>query len=189
MEYGGTMDFLTYLPDEAFRAAEWFQTLARDMVSGSSQMLVTAVIIIVVTGFIGGMVARRLKQPLILGYILAGVFVGVVYKASFGDPANDSINSLANIGVGLLLFSMGLEFSKSDIKPVWKVAVWGSLSQVCFTLVCGAGVAYFLNRQYGWFSSVSAMFLFGAAFVSTSTAVLVKTLSSKGRMALFRSRL
>ena len=88
-----------------------------------NSMLITALIIIVFTGMIGGIVAQKLKQPLILGYILAGVFVGIVYKASFGAVANSSLDSLANIGVALLLFSMGLEFSKSDIRPIFKIAV------------------------------------------------------------------
>ncbi len=153
-----------------------------------NSMLITALIIIVFTGMIGGIVAKKLKQPLILGYILAGVFVGIVYKASFGEAANLSLDSLANIGVALLLFSMGLEFSKSDIRPIFKIAVWGSLTQVVLTLFTGAALAYFLSKYTDVLDSVPAMFMFGTAFVSTSTAVILKTLNSKGRMGTLSSK-
>ena len=107
-----------------------------------SEMLMAALIIIVLSGLTGGMIARKLKQPLLLGYILAGVFVGIAYKASFGAAANDALDTLANIGVALLLFSMGLEFDKKDLKPIRNIAVWGTLSQVLFTLSAGGAIAW-----------------------------------------------
>ncbi len=158
------------------------------IVGNSSQMLVTAVVIIVLTGLIGGLMAKKLKQPLILGYILAGVFVGIAYKASFGESANGAIDSMANIGVALLLFSMGLEFSKDDIRPIYKIAVWGSLAQVLFTLIAGAGIAYILSKTIGLFTTGTSMLLFGVAFVSTSTAVILKTLTSNGQMGTLSSK-
>ena len=152
--------------------------------------ILTALLLIVVTGLIGGVAAKKLRQPLILGYILAGVLVGFLFKAGFGSAANSAVNSLANVGVALLLFSMGLEFSKKDIRPVSKVAVFGSLLQVLFTFLTGAGIAWLLSRnsqinfsgetRIPLFSSNVSLFLFGVCFVSTSTAVVLKTLSSKG---------
>lgn len=182
------LNMLNELASGASDFAAAFSHYINGLVAGTPQLLVTAMIIIVTTGLLGGMAAKFFKQPLILGYILAGVFVGFVYKASFGTEAVDAIDSLANIGVALLLFSMGLEFSKSDIKPIYKVAVWGTFAQVFFTLMAGGGVAYVLNRYYGIFDSVGAMFVFGTAFVSTSTAVLIKTLTSRGRMGTLSSK-
>ena len=153
------------------------------------QMLIAALIVIVVTGMIGGMTAKKLKQPLILGYILAGVFVGVAFKAGFGNAADIAVKSLADIGVALLLFTMGLEFSKEDIRPVYRMAIWGSLAQVLFTLLAVAGVGFLLMKyRPGLLSSVSSCFLFGCAFVSTSTAVVLKTLESKRKMQGHRLR-
>ena len=115
----------------------------------SDQMLVTALLVIVLTGLIGGMIVRKLGQPLILGYILAGVVVGVFFKAGFGAAANAALDSLANIGVALLLFAMGLEFSRKDIAPIKGIAVWGTLAQVAFTLIGATLIAWKLDFATG----------------------------------------
>ena len=178
------------MKDYLIQVRTWFLDLTGSMSATDDGAIVTALLLVVVTGLIGGVVAKRLKQPLILGYILAGVLVGVLFKAGFGDVANTALTSLANIGVALLLFSMGLEFSKKDIRPVFKVAVFGALAQVVFTFLAGAGIAWLLSRDpyinfsgethIPLFGSNVSLFLFGICFVSTSTAVVLKTLSSKG---------
>lgn len=154
--------------------------VAEAIIGNSDQMLVTAVLVIVLTGLIGGMIVRKLQQPLILGYILAGVVVGIFFKAGFGGAANNALESLANIGVALLLFAMGLEFSRKDLKPIQGIAVWGTLAQVAFTLITATLIAWQVDRVTGWFPSWAARILFGSAFVSTSTAVVLKTLGGKG---------
>lgn len=156
------------------------RNLAKAIIANSGQMLVTAVLVIVVTGLFGGMIVRRLKQPLILGYILAGVLVGILFKAGFGLAANNALDSLANIGVALLLFAMGLEFSPKDLLPIRRIAVWGTLAQVLFTMITAALLAWLLDRRNGWFPNWPARIVFGIAFVSTSTAVILKTLTGKG---------
>ena len=153
--------------------------VAQVIISNSDQMLVTAVLVIVLTGLIGGMIVRKLQQPLILGYILAGVVVGIFFKAGFGAAANNALESLANIGVALLLFAMGLEFSRKDLKPIQGIAVWGTLAQVAFTLITATLIAWQVDRVTGWFPSWAARILFGSAFVSTSTAVVLKTLGGR----------
>ncbi len=150
--------------------------------SDPATALVTALIFIVLTGLLGGLAAKKLKQPLILGYILSGVFVGIGYRAWFGNEAYVSLQGLANIGVALLLFSMGLEFSKSDIRPIRTVAVWGTLVQVLLTLACAAGIGLLLGLP------LTTAMLFGVAFVSTSTAVILKTLTSNGQMGTLSSK-
>ena len=172
------------------RVQSWFLSVTGIMSATDEQAIVTALLLIVLTGLVGGVIAKKLRQPLILGYILAGVLVGVLFKAGFGDAANSAVNSLANVGVALLLFSMGLEFSKKDIRPIFKVAVFGALAQVLFTFLAGTGIAWLLSRdpsvniggdtKIPLFSSKVSLFLFGICFVSTSTAVVLKTLSSKG---------
>ena len=171
------------------RIQSWFLSVAGVMSATDEEAIVTALLLIVVTGLVGGVIAKRLRQPLILGYILAGVLVGVLFKAGFGNVANSAVNSLANVGVALLLFSMGLEFSRKDIRPIFKVAVFGALAQVFFTFLVATGLAWVLSRDavlnFGeekmpLFNSTVSLFLFGICFVSTSTAVVLKTLSSKG---------
>ncbi len=168
----------------------WISDVTSNMSATNEEAILTALLLIVVTGLVGGVAAKKLKQPLILGYILAGVLVGILFKAGFGDVANTAVNSLANVGVALLLFSMGLEFSKKDIRPIFKIAVFGALAQVLFTFLAGTGIAWLLSRnpninitgstKIPLFSSTVSLFLFGICFVSTSTAVVLKTLSSKG---------
>ena len=162
--------------------------LAEAIIGNSDQMLVTAVLVIVLTGLIGGMIVRKLQQPLILGYILAGVIVGIFFKAGLGAAANAALESLANIGVALLLFAMGLEFSRKDLKPIQGIAVWGTLAQVAFTLVTATLIAWQVDRFTGWFPGWSARLLFGSAFVSTSTAVILKTLGGKGMASTLSAR-
>lgn len=150
--------------------------------NATPENLVSALILIVFTGLIGGLIMKKLNQPLILGYIIGGVLVGAPYREFFPDSAYLALQALANIGVALLLFSMGLEFSKDDIKPISKVAVWGTLLQVVFTFLCCFGVAYMLKMP-----PLTAA-LFGTAFVSTSTAVILKTLTSRNKMGTLSSR-
>ncbi len=155
----------------------------QNVATATPENLVSALILVVLTGLIGGVIVRRFNQPLILGYIIAGVLVGAPYREFFADSAYVALQGLANIGVALLLFSMGMEFSKSDIRPIHKVAVWGSLGQVLITLICGYLFGTFVLK----FELVPAL-LFGTAFVSTSTAVLLKTLTSRGNMGTLSSR-
>ncbi len=178
------------MKDYLIQIRSWFLELTGNMNATDETAILTALLLIVVTGLLGGIAAKKLRQPLILGYILAGVLVGVLFKAGLGEVANTAVNSLANVGVALLLFSMGLEFSKKDIRPVFKVAVFGALAQVLFTFLVCAGLAWLMNRdpninisgdtKIPLFSSNVSLFLFGICFVSTSTAVVLKTLSSKG---------
>ena len=160
-------------------------------------VLLESLIAVIVMGLLGGLLARWLKQPLILGYIFAGILFGVIERCgvhALGDPrfmilVNNSLTTLANVGVALLLFSMGLEFEKKDLKPIWNVAVFGTLGQVLFTLFAGTGIAWGITRFTDIpLGSVSSMLVFGAAFVSTSTAVVLKTLTSRGRMGTLSSK-
>ena len=105
------------------------------------------IIIIVIAALLGGLIARALKQPLIIGYILAGVVVG---PHTGGVTVSDvhNIEKIAEIGVALLLFALGLEFSLRDLKPVRNIALIGTPIQivlttalrVCHRAVVGLGV-------------------------------------------------
>lgn len=154
-----------------------------------AEQLLLVLIVVVIAGLIGGMIAKKLNQPLLLGYILAGVFVGLIFKAILDDSGSAALDTLANIGVALLLFSMGLEFKKDDLIPIRTVAVWGTLSQVLFTFLAGAGIAWLLNYfKPDWFHSKLSIFIFATAFVSTSTAVVLKTLATRGQMGTLSSK-
>lgn len=138
-------------------------------------------IIVVLAGLLGGLAARRLNQPLILGYILAGIVVGP-YTGGITLSDVDQVENLAEIGVALLLFSLGLEFSLRSILPIRAVALGGTGIQIVFTVALGWGIGRFM----GW-GTVPSLW-FSAAVVSSSTAVILKTLASRGQLGTLSSR-
>jgi len=137
--------------------------------------------IVIVAGLVGGLVAQALRQPLILGYILAGVLVG---PHSVGRAVTNThdIELLAEIGVALLLFALGLEFSLKQLQPVRRIALIGTPIQMGLTILLGAG----LGRFFGW-SWVPSLWL-GALIALSSTMVILKTLMAQGRMGTLSSR-
>lgn len=131
--------------------------------------------IIVVAGLAGGLVAQRLRQPLILGYILAGILVGP-YTGGVTVTEVHDIELLAEIGVALLLFALGLEFSLGELRPVRRIALVGTPIQVVLTIAYGFGTA----RLLGW--EVIPALWFGALISLSSTMVVLKSLGHLGLM-------
>jgi monovalent cation:H+ antiporter-2, CPA2 family len=130
--------------------------------------------LILVAAFLGGLVARRLGLPLILGYILAGIVIG----PNTGGPTVGDVHDielLAEIGVALLLFSIGLHFPIEELAPVRRVALVGTPIQMALTALFGYGVGR-LILGLGWEESV----WLGALVALSSTAVVLKALSEQG---------
>jgi monovalent cation:H+ antiporter-2, CPA2 family len=137
--------------------------------------------IIVVAGLIGGIIAQRLRQPLILGYILAGVIVGP-YTGGVTVVEVHDIELLAEIGVALLLFALGLEFSLKELRPVARVALIGTPIQIGLTMALGYGIGQWLGMSW-----IHALWL-GGLIALSSTMVVLKSLSNQGRMGTLSSR-
>lgn len=137
--------------------------------------------IIVVAGLIGGLVAQRLRQPLILGYILVGVMVGPFTGGVTISNIHD-IELLAEIGVALLLFALGLEFSLKALKPVARIALIGTPIQMLLSILLGFGIGKLFNWPF------SDALWFGGLIALSSTMVILKTLMSQGRMGTLSSR-
>lgn len=143
--------------------------------------IVADIILILVVGFLGGLVANRLRQPLIVGYIIAGIAVGP-YTGGATVANVHEIELLAEIGVALLLFGIGLEFSPKSLRPVRLVALIGTPIQLALTILLGYG----LGRWMGW-DRVQSMW-FGAAISVSSTMVVLKTLMNQGWLGTLSSR-
>lgn len=143
--------------------------------------IATDLIIVVIAGLLGGVVAKKLNQPLILGYILAGIAVGP-FTGGITVSEVDEIEQLAEIGVALLLFSLGLEFSLKSLMPIRAVAIGGSVIQVFLTLILGL----LLGDLFNW-SAIPSLW-FSVAIASSSTAVILKTLSSRGQTGTLSSQ-
>ncbi|HSK84202.1 MAG TPA: cation:proton antiporter, partial [Rubrobacter sp.] len=138
--------------------------------------------LILVAALLGGVVARWLRLPLILGYIAAGVLVG---PNTFGPSVGDvhEIELLAEIGVALLLFTIGLHFSLGELAPVRRIALLGTPVQMVLTIAFGYGVGRLL-LDLGWVESV----WLGALISLSSTAVVLKTLGEQGVLGTLSAR-
>ena len=117
------------------------------------------IVIIVVAALIGAVIAQKLRQPLILGYIFAGIVVGP-YTAGIQITDIHEIELLAEIGVALLLFALGLEFSLRELQPVKKIALFGTPIQILLPISFG----YALGRYFSW--DVSKSIWFGGADIA-----------------------
>ncbi len=139
------------------------------------------IIIIVIAALIGGMIARLFKQPLIIGYILAGVVIGP--HTGFITVSNTAeIERLAEIGVALLLFAIGLEFSFRKLQPVRQIALLGTPLQMILTIALGVAIGRLFG--FGWQKSI----WLGALISISSTMVVLKSLMSQGWLGTLSSR-
>ena len=133
--------------------------------------------------FLFGLLAQRLKLPLIAGYLLAGVVIGPFTPGYVADMGLAS--ELAELGVILLMFGVGLHFSPRDLMAVKAIAVPGALGQILVAAAFGTLVGWAL----GW--GLGAGLIFGIALSVASTVVLLRALqdrdlvqSDKGRVAV-----
>jgi len=143
--------------------------------------IATDLILLVVTAFFSGLLMQRLGQPLILGYILTGIAFGP-HTGGFALTSVHEIELLAEIGVALLLFALGLEFSLKDLKPVKKIALIGTPIQIILTI----GMGYGIGQLMGW-DAKSSLWL-GALVSLSSTMVLLKTLMNQGWLGTLSSK-
>lgn len=119
-----------------------------------------------------GIIASRLKLPVLIGYLVAGVIIGPFTP---GFVANSEIAAeLAEIGVMLLMFGVGLHFSLDDLLSVKKIALPGALLQITAATLMGLGLASY----WGW--SFASALVFGLSLSVASTVVLLRALEAQG---------
>jgi CPA2 family monovalent cation:H+ antiporter-2 len=145
--------------------------------------LITTIVLGLVLAYIFGMVANRLKLPPLVGYLVAGVVVGPHTPGYVADQALGA--ELAELGVILLMFGVGLHFSLKDLMSVRALAIPGAVVQIGVATLMGLGLGLLL----GW--GLGAGLLFGLALSVASTVVLLKALqdrrlidSERGRIAV-----
>ncbi|MCA1909485.1 MAG: cation:proton antiporter [Magnetospirillum sp.] len=132
----------------------------------------TAAAIVALAALACGVVMTRLRQPAILGYILAGVALG---PSGFQLVSNrDAVSTLAEFGVLMLLFVIGIELELRRFIQGWKVAVIATLIQIAGSV----GAALLLRHLMGW--SFGLSMVLGFAVAVSSTAVVIKMLESSG---------
>ena len=131
--------------------------------------------------FIFGAIANRLKAPPLVGYLLAGILVGPHTPGFVADQA--LAPELAEIGVILLMFGVGLHFSLKDLLSVRAIAVPGAVVQIGFATALGLGLALLL----GW--TVAGGLVFGLALSVASTVVLLRALQERRLVDTERGRI
>ncbi|HEY4089726.1 MAG TPA: cation:proton antiporter [Bryobacteraceae bacterium] len=139
-------------------------------------------VLIVLAGLAGALVARALRLPLMVGYIAAGILVGPHTSGPTVEQTHE-IELLAEIGVALLLFSLGLELSFRDLQPVRRVALIGGPLQILLT----AGLGVFAAAKGLGMSGREAIW-FGTMISVSSTAIVLKTLAAAGATQSLASR-
>lgn len=125
-----------------------------------------------VTAFIGGFIARRLRLPAIVGYLFAGIVIGPFTIGFVGDT--DLMQQLAEMGVIFMMFGVGLHFSLKDLWSVRAIAIPGAVLQ----MLLGTALGYALALWWGW--SHSAGIVMGMAISVASTVVLLRGLADNG---------
>ena len=119
-----------------------------------------------------GFLAARVKLPALVGYLIAGILIG---PATPGFVADIELSAqLAEIGVMLLMFGVGLHFSMDDLLAVRRIALPGAIVQITVATLLGMAVTSF----WGW--SLASGIVFGLALSVASTVVLLKALESRG---------
>ena len=143
--------------------------------------LIGTLVIALVLAFLLGAAANRVRISPLVGYVLAGVLVGPFTPGYVADQALAS--DLAEIGVILLMFGVGLHFSLKDLLSVKAIAIPGAVAQMLVATLLGMGVA----RLSGW--PAGAGFVFGLALSVASTVVLTRALQERHLMQTDRGRI
>jgi monovalent cation:H+ antiporter-2, CPA2 family len=136
--------------------------------------LIETLAIGLVAAFAGGLIAQRVRLPPIVGYLLAGVAVGPFTPGLVADSG--TANELAELGVILLMFGVGIHFSIPELLAVRGIAIPGAMGQIAVATLLGAG----LGVALGW--GVAGGVVLGLAVSVASTVVLLRALEGRGEL-------
>ena len=143
--------------------------------------LISTIVVALVLAFILGALANRFRISPLVGYLLAGVLIGPFTPGYVADQ--NLANDLAEIGIILLMFGVGLHFTLEDLLSVRAIAIPGAIAQIASATVLGMGLAYVL----GW--SIGAGLVFGLALSVASTVVLLRALQERRLIETERGRI
>jgi CPA2 family monovalent cation:H+ antiporter-2 len=143
--------------------------------------LITTIAAALGAGLLFGYLATRLRLPALVGYLAAGIIIGPATPGYVADAA--LAGQLAEIGVMLMMFGVGLHFSLDDLWDVRKVALPGAILQIAVATALGMGLAHF----WGW--SIGGGLVFGLALSVASTVVLLRALEERGILDSFNGRI
>lgn len=136
--------------------------------------LLSSMAIVLGVALVGGMAARLLRLPVILGYLLTGIVIGPHVLGWVSEV--DDVKTLAEIGVVLMMFTLGVEFSFSTLRQVGRIAVFGGTAQIVATVALGLVVGLGLGWEY------KEAIVFGFLIALSSTIIVLKILMERGEM-------
>ncbi len=139
-------------------------------------------VVLLVAALLGGMIAHRLRQPVILGYLIIGTIIGPNALGLVEDET--LITTAATMGVSLLMFTLGLEISFDQLRDVGKIGIWGGILQIAFTLALGLCAGVFV---FNW--PFLQSLIFGLIISLSSTSVCLKILMERGELSSLHGRI
>jgi CPA2 family monovalent cation:H+ antiporter-2 len=143
--------------------------------------LITTIAAALALALVLGFLATRLRLPPLIGYLLAGVLIGPATPGFVADV--ELAGQLAELGVMLMMFGVGLHFSLADLLAVRSIAVPGAVVQIAVATALGAGTA----MLWGW--PAGAAIVFGLALSVASTVVLLRALEDRGLLNSVNGRI
>lgn len=143
--------------------------------------LITTIALAFGLSLVFGFIATKIRLPALVGYLAAGIVIGPFTPGPIADV--DLAAQLAEIGVMLLMFGVGLHFSLDDLMEVKKIALPGAILQIAAATLLGMGMATFL----GW--SIGVGLVFGLALSVASTVVLLRALEDRGELDSVNGRI
>ncbi|NRR33161.1 Kef family K(+) transporter [Oxalobacteraceae bacterium] len=143
--------------------------------------LITTIAAALGFGLLFGFIAVRLKLPALVGYLAAGILIGPATPGFVADTA--LAGQLAEIGVMLMMFGVGLHFSLDDLWQVRRIALPGAVLQIGVATALGMGLAHW----WGW--SIGGGLVFGLALSVASTVVLLRALEERGILDSLNGRI
>jgi CPA2 family monovalent cation:H+ antiporter-2 len=139
-----------------------------------AELELLVLVAVLVAALVGGFIARALRLPVILGYLVGGMVVGPYGTELVKDVTQ--IETLAQIGVALLLFTLGMEFSLKTLKKMGRISLLGGSMQILITMGLGLVIGFAL----GW--SLGESVLFGFFIALSSTMIVLKLLIDRGEL-------
>ena len=143
--------------------------------------LISTIVVALALAWALGAVAHRLRLPPLVGYLLAGIVIGPFTPGFVADQ--NLANQLAELGVILLMFGVGLHFSLEDLLSVRAIAIPGAIAQIVCATLLGVGLGLWM----GW--SIKAGIMFGLALSVASTVVLLRALQERRLIETERGRI
>jgi CPA2 family monovalent cation:H+ antiporter-2 len=144
-------------------------------------VLISTIAVGLMAAFVGGFIAKRIGLPTIVGYIVAGVLLGPFTPGFSADV--DLALELADIGIILLMFGVGIHFSLRDLAAVRGIAIPGALIQIVIATILGL----MLGLALGW--GIGGALVLGLSLSVASTVVLLRALTDRGEVDTSQGRI